>query len=136
MTTISLKRTETIESTRSTWTISEFFGFRIPLERLIQLTDRHRSLRRAEILSAEGYWKKTNGVVHRFLLLELRRQNQSEIWLRLDRDRNHNVGLLKLALASGETLANDLVRDALRVLRGRPYRRVLFRLNSRQVKVI
>lgn len=87
------------------------------LNDLIDLTARHQSLQRAEIISAEGYCENIIGVkgvaiVHRFLILELRRLGQYSIWLRLDRKRGQGIGLLAVLAASWETSANDTVRDA------------------------
>lgn len=86
----------------------------IPLERLVILIQKHRTLQRLSIMSAEGYKQSQNGVMHRFLILELCRHHESDtthtIWLRLDRRMDHRVGKVKFVLASGVTPANDTVR--------------------------
>lgn len=79
------------------------------LPRLIQLIDNHKSLQRAEIPSAESYWKKTGGNVHRFFVLKLERPNQSSIWMRLDRRRDMRAGAGPLVVATSDTPANDTV---------------------------
>lgn len=79
------------------------------LQALIHLTDTHRSLQCAEICVAEGYKQISSGVLHRFLLLEVRHPNQKSIWLRLDRRTDRTVGRLGFLLASGVTPSNDTV---------------------------
>jgi len=67
----------------------------------------HPSLQEAEIVSTECYVQNLGGVMHRFLLLELRRANRKDVWLRLDRRRGGNVSLLRFFALSGVTKAND-----------------------------
>lgn len=103
----------TNDSTLSHWALTDFMGLLIPLERLTLLIKRHRTLQRVEILSTEGYKQTGNGVVHRFLILELQRHHESgtkrTIWVRLDRRMDHRVGAVKFLLASGVTPANDTI---------------------------
>lgn len=108
---LSLHRAPTMESILS-WTTSYDFGTTMPLEHLIELVDKHPSLQRAEIPSTEGYWQISNGVIHRFLVLELQRQKQKPIWLRLDRRPDISAGMLKFVLDSAKAPANDTVRCA------------------------
>lgn len=111
-----LERTTTNISTSSCWTFADFIGLLIPLERLVILIKNHRILQRVEILSAEGYKQNRNGVLHRFIILELCRHHEPDakrtIWLRLDRRMDQSVGKVKFILASGVTPANDTVRLA------------------------
>ena len=69
----------------------------------------NRSLQNAEIISTECYAEKQGGVTHRFLVLELRRANRKDVWLRLDRRRGAGVSLFKFVAFSGVTQANDRV---------------------------
>jgi len=69
----------------------------------------YRSLQNAEIMSTECYAENLGGVTHLFLLLELRRSNRKDVWLRLDRRRDQNVSLIKFFAFSGVTKANDRV---------------------------
>lgn len=71
--------------------------------------DEHRSLQFAEIVSTECYSEKAGAVTHRFVLLELRRPNRKDVWLRLDRRRGENVSILRFLAVSGITKANDRV---------------------------
>lgn len=105
-----LDRTQTTESDHSRQTISaEDLSSSMSLQTLIRLTDNHQSLQRAEICLAEGYKITTRGVLHRFIVLEIRRPDQKSIWLRLDRRTDPNVGPLGFILASGVTASNDTV---------------------------
>lgn len=127
--------TETFDSTMTSWAISADFGLSMQLPALIGLIDQHRSLQRAEILSAEGYWKFSNGVVHRFLIIELQRHSQTPIWLRLDRRRDVRVNPAVFLLRAGQTPANDTVRDSI-LNRARKINAISFRLNLQQGKKI
>ncbi|KAF8315958.1 hypothetical protein DL93DRAFT_2078746, partial [Clavulina sp. PMI_390] len=71
--------------------------------------DDHQSLQQAVIVSSECYSQRSNGVIHRFVVLELRRPRRKVIWLRLDRRRGERVSFMKLLAASGVTQANDRV---------------------------
>lgn len=108
-----LRQTITNTSTLSRWTLTDFIGMLISLGHLVVLIKRHRTLQRVKILSAEGYRQNQNGVLHRFLILELHRHHESDakrtMWLRLDRRMDHRVGKAKFVLASGVTPANDTV---------------------------
>lgn len=64
----------------------------LPLDTLCDLIDRYATLERAEIISVEVYKEWTAfGVLHRFLVLQLRRPKRSDIWIRLDRRASSNV---------------------------------------------
>lgn len=82
------------------------------LDKLVNLIKDHRSLRRAEIVSTEGYKESPNGILHRFLILKLRREKKDPVWLRLDRRMHPNTGRTAFLLASGESPAYDTVRCA------------------------
>lgn len=108
-------RTTTTQSTRSVWSISEsdFLGAKLKLDELVELIRSHISLQRAEILSTEGYKEWSNGILHRFLVLELRRTSKASIWLRIDRRMQPNASKINFVLAMGESPAYDTVRPTL-----------------------
>jgi hypothetical protein len=83
----------------------------LPLSQLCELVDCHRSLQRAETISSEAYTERIGAVIHRFLVLELRREGKKPIWLRLERTRSKSVGVVEFLLARGSTPANDIVSD-------------------------
>lgn len=105
---LSLRRATAEESIPSNWTTSDIVGMIVPLRRFNQLIEEHQSLQRAEIPSAEGYRHISNGVIYRFLVLELRCRDRNSIWLRLDRRPNWDTGVLRFVLASSKT-PNDTV---------------------------
>lgn len=88
--------------------MSYIVGNIVALRRFIQLIEEHQSLQRAKIPSAEGYMMISNGFTYRFVVLELRRQDQNSIWLLLDRRPNGGTSMLPFAFALSETL-NDIV---------------------------
>ncbi|KAF8292330.1 hypothetical protein DL93DRAFT_2174102, partial [Clavulina sp. PMI_390] len=69
--------------------------------------DEFTSLKEASIVSVEGYRQQRGPITHRFVVLQLSREIQDNIWLRLDRRLERGVSLLKFLKASGETRAND-----------------------------
>lgn len=73
--------------------------------------DGHSSLRSAKIVSTECYAMKAGAVMHRFVILELRREGRKDVWLRLDRRRGNKVSFFRFLAASGITQANDRVRQ-------------------------
>lgn len=72
--------------------------------------DDHPSLQAAQIISTECYAMPAGAVTHRFLILELRRPNREDVWLRLDRLRGEGVSIMRFLSVSGVTTANDRVR--------------------------
>lgn len=75
------------------------------LSELLQTIADRQSLRNAEICSVEQYYTWTGTVWHRFLILELNREERKAIWVRLDR---HRGGGLK-DLWAGTAPAHDEV---------------------------
>lgn len=69
----------------------------------------HRSLQNASIVSTETYGEKMGVFVHRFVIMELRRQGKKDIWLRLERKRETHISTLNFIAASGKSHANDMV---------------------------
>ncbi|KAF8294455.1 hypothetical protein DL93DRAFT_831958 [Clavulina sp. PMI_390] len=69
--------------------------------------DEFTSLKEASIVSVEGYRQQRGPITHRFVVLQLSRETQDNIWLRLDRRLERGVSFLKFLKASGETRAND-----------------------------
>lgn len=70
----------------------------------------HKSLSNATILSASTYTQRTSIIVkHRFLILHLRRNKKTDIWLRLDRLRSRELAAFSFVIAGGEVGANDIV---------------------------
>ena len=70
-----------------------------------QLTE----LQEARIVATEEYAEAGGTVTHRFLVLELRRHNLKDAWLRLDGRRGENTSIWKFLRLSGVTEANDEV---------------------------
>lgn len=66
-------------------------------------------MQRAEIISAEGYKEWIGPILHRFLVLELRRSSRKPIWLRIDRRMAQGVGTFRFIRALATTPANDTV---------------------------
>lgn len=81
----------------------------LSLHDLCMYISNHRCLRKATILSTQCYYHNAGVVIHRFLLLELHRENRKNIWVRLDRRRGEGVSLFSFMLTSGVTKANDTV---------------------------
>lgn len=81
-----------------------------PLEHLCRLIDAYPSLRDADIVSSESFVEPLRlGIVHRFLLLELRRSGRKTIWARLERLRYKLASNWTFILAGAQTRANDSV---------------------------
>lgn len=78
---------------------------------MCDLVTKHKSLQRARIVSAECYAEKLGVVMHRFVILELKREGRKDIYLRLDRRRERNISTLNFLAASGTSLSNDTVRN-------------------------
>lgn len=103
--------TSCAQSEISNVTVVPQYGQRkISLERLCGVIGEHRSMRQAEIVTAEGYKEWTGRVLHRFLVLELRRPERKTIWLRIDRRRATEVSVLRFLASRASTPANDTVR--------------------------
>lgn len=85
----------------------------LSLAQLCDSISQHRTLQQAEIISSEGYVVRSGAVIHRFLVLQLRRARRNMIWLRLDRLRSTKVSPLGFLRAGASTPANDTVRRPL-----------------------
>lgn len=85
---------------------------------MCQYIDDHKSLQKAEIVSAECYSVQSGAVTHRFIVLELRREGRKDVFLRLDRRRGENVSVLRFIAVAGVTKANDRVRCKRIMLQG------------------
>jgi hypothetical protein len=81
----------------------------LPLSQLCELVDSHHSLQRAETISSEAYTERVGAVIHRFLIMEIRREGKKPIWLRLERTRSRSVGVVEFLRAGASTPANDVV---------------------------
>lgn len=68
------------------------------------------SLGRAKIESIECYRQPSGPVMHRFLLLHLKRPGRSDIWLRIDRQLAPNLTLPKFFARYFQSASNDSVR--------------------------
>lgn len=101
----------TIETASSHWSVSDVQGMTMELGRLRELIEKHSSLQHVQIVETQGYKQKRNGILHRFLILELQRQDKPSVWLRLDRRMHPNTSRIAFILASGESPANDSVRQ-------------------------
>ncbi|KAF8342236.1 uncharacterized protein EI90DRAFT_3208365 [Cantharellus anzutake] len=67
--------------------------------------EEHLWLQTARIISTSCYSQYRNLILHRFLILQLRRPGKRDIWLRID--RRAGLSPLKLAQKLGKTRAND-----------------------------
>ncbi|KAF8306152.1 hypothetical protein DL93DRAFT_244463 [Clavulina sp. PMI_390] len=79
------------------------------------------ALRGAQIVAVSGHWQRVGFIVHRFVMLRLRRPNHKDIWMRLDRNAADGTSLLKFMATNGTTEANDqacLAADPSRLSRG------------------
>lgn len=82
------------------------------LSQLCDFIAKHPSLQTAGIVSCSCYAQRTSLlVIHRFLILQLRRTGRKDVWLRLDRLRSPNVALIEFSLTGGVTPSNDMVRS-------------------------
>lgn len=109
---LPLERTTMAQSTVSHWTvctIPKFPGKTMKLDKLVELIRSRPSLQRANILSTEGYKQIHSGVLHRFLILEVQREDRRSVWLRIDRRADPNMNRVSLLLARGESPAHDTV---------------------------
>jgi hypothetical protein len=88
----------------------------LTLAELCSYVDAHRPLQLARIVSTECYIEDAGGVLHRFLVIELRMPGRNTVWLRLDRRMAKSVSFWGFLMASGETVANDVVRIRCRTL--------------------
>ncbi|KAF8311054.1 hypothetical protein DL93DRAFT_2083723 [Clavulina sp. PMI_390] len=82
----------------------------LSLDELCDVISQHRSLQAAEIVCTEGYAIRIGAIMHRLLLLQLRRPRKKMVWLRLDRLRSTKVSNFSFLLSGGSTPANDRVR--------------------------
>lgn len=89
-------------------------GYGVPLEHLCRLITSYPSLQHAEIFASECYTKQIVSflgfsIVHRYLVLELRREGKKTLWVRLDRTPDRAIGVLSMMRFRGNTKANDVV---------------------------
>lgn len=82
----------------------------LELSELCNLIKARRSLSLAEIVSVECYAQRVGLILHRFLVLHLRREGRKDMYLRMDRRAAKDVSLTELVWASGQTQARDEVR--------------------------
>ncbi|KAF8307942.1 hypothetical protein DL93DRAFT_2231938 [Clavulina sp. PMI_390] len=82
-------------------------SMQFPLPDFCTYVDERPSLLAAEIVATEGYRQTSGGVAHRFVLLEVCRPDQNDVWLPLDRRTATGVSFMRLLRLSGETVAND-----------------------------
>lgn len=103
-----LTRTTTIAST---WSVSEsdVIGIKLEIGELAELIRSHSSLQRTEIVSTEGYKQTRNAILHRFLILELRRADKHPVWLRMDRRMYPDANRVSFLLESFQSPAYDTV---------------------------
>lgn len=98
-------------STPSVNTVITYGVLHTSLDEFCEVVTHHRSLKKAQIVSTESYTER-NGVLHRFLVLELYRQERKPIYLRLDRRFGSSTFGLLLGLGSApakDTVSNLLV---------------------------
>lgn len=104
----SLSRTSTINSISTA--VPMFGVLDLTLSEICQYVDAYSSLQAAEIVCTECYAERAGAVLHRFIILELRRENRKNVWLRLDRRRGKGVSMFQFLATAGITKANDRVR--------------------------
>ncbi|KAF8309922.1 hypothetical protein DL93DRAFT_2230640 [Clavulina sp. PMI_390] len=109
-----MSRSDTVSITRSatyatTATVISSGVLLLSLSELCDLIDIRSSLANADILSVECYAQRVNlnFVLHRFLILHLRRQGRKDVYLRMDRRADGGVSLPKMMLQRGQTAAHD-----------------------------
>lgn len=85
---------------------------RLPLSHFFSLMTNFPSLKLAHIVSAECYRQRSVlGAPQRFLVLRLRRRDQSDTYIRLDRQRSQSTRVLGIFGKSNEgRIADDTVR--------------------------
>lgn len=107
-----LERMTTRETTFTRWvgTSSPIQGRQMQLDALVRLIQEQPLLQHCMILSAEGYKQWNNGILHRFLVLELSREEKSPVWLRMDRRMYPDASRVLFVLAAGKSPAYDTVR--------------------------
>lgn len=115
----TLTRVSTSSSVNSTVSTSTVIptnagGYGMPLEHLCRLISSYPSLQDAEIVASACYTKRITSIVgiavlHRYLVLELRREGKKTIWVRLDRARSKASESRPFLRALGQTRANDVV---------------------------
>lgn len=98
-------------STRSTRTfLPDGGGIGGSLEQLCKLIDAFTSLRDAEIVSSECFAAPLRlGIVHRFLLIELRRGTRKPIWVRIERRRDNLESSRTFIFSGARSRANNSV---------------------------
>lgn len=83
----------------------------LELDQLVELITKHAFMQGADILSTESYRHTRRGIVHRFLILEVRRMGMaSSVWLRMDRRMDPKIGAVGFVLAARKLPAYDTVR--------------------------
>ncbi|KAF8295341.1 hypothetical protein DL93DRAFT_805969 [Clavulina sp. PMI_390] len=108
--------TRSIGSTNTFSSIKTFFQkdavMTMPLIHVCNFIELENPLEDARIVSVDGYAEPLVGglVQHRFLVLRLQRPKRKDIWMRVDRRRNHGISAIRFALAGGITEANDEVK--------------------------
>lgn len=80
----------------------------ISLRILLDVIKRHRSLQDARIVRVDSY-RNSGPAQHRFIVLQLEREERQQIWLRIDRRRDKTRSLLNFAINAGTSPANDRV---------------------------
>lgn len=106
----ALRRATAIEAPSSSWSVEHVEGTIMRLEGLIEVIQQHSSLKRVQIVETRGYKQRRNGILHRFLVLELFQQDNRSVWLRLDRRMHPDTNRVAFLLASGKSPAHDTVR--------------------------
>jgi len=79
------------------------------LKGFCSFVDSHRPLQLSKIVSIACYAEGSGCITHRFLVIEVRMPGRETIWLRLDRTMARKVSSFQLVIASGATVANDMV---------------------------
>ncbi|KAF8289118.1 hypothetical protein DL93DRAFT_1163770 [Clavulina sp. PMI_390] len=101
------------ESTATIASVATFFprfgAIELSLADVCSFISEGAALRGAHIISVKGYCEPAGPVLHRFVVLHLRRVQRKDIWLRLDRRRGQGVSAFRFVFASGDTQANDKV---------------------------
>ncbi|KAF8306157.1 hypothetical protein DL93DRAFT_2088938 [Clavulina sp. PMI_390] len=77
---------------------------------LCNTIDRNTTFRNGRVVSISGYRRSDSPTTHRFVILQLRRDDGEgqDIWLRLDRMRGAGVSRIQFVLGSSVTKSNDI----------------------------
>ena len=107
---LQIYSSESVRANASSSAVPDFGKIDLKLSELCAYVNQSTELQEARIVATEEYAEVGGTVTHRFLVLELRRHNLNDAWLRLDRRIGENTSIWKFLTLSCVTEANDEVR--------------------------